>query len=188
LACVAVLVPAALAARVHVRVEGKTQTIFGATEPVLDVPSTALDALETASATGEFYYHVKLFSFGSFVDQIGRYPGSGASGWSFKVNGAAPQVGADSVQLKDGDTVLWYWSTFSGTGGSPTLELKRVKKPRCYRVFSVDDKGNASPAAGAVLHVDSRSIKTKGGGACLRRPHGLVRATLQGSVRSNALA
>src|SRR5436190_1211211 len=32
-----VLVPAALAARVHVRVEGKTQTIFGSAEPTLIV-------------------------------------------------------------------------------------------------------------------------------------------------------
>jgi len=38
-----VLVPAAFAARVHVRVEGKTQTIFGSTEPTLNVKATALD-------------------------------------------------------------------------------------------------------------------------------------------------
>jgi len=48
LAVMLVLVPAALAARVHVRVEGKTQTIFGTTEPTLDVKANALDALEAA--------------------------------------------------------------------------------------------------------------------------------------------
>src|SRR5262249_59485649 len=53
-----VLVPSALAARVHVRVEGKTQTIFGTTEPTLNVTATALDSLETASLAGELYYHV----------------------------------------------------------------------------------------------------------------------------------
>ena len=55
LAAVLVLVPAAFAARVHVRVEGKTQTIFGATEPTLNVKANALDALEAASLAGEFY-------------------------------------------------------------------------------------------------------------------------------------
>src|SRR5205823_7563965 len=58
LAVMFVLVPAALAARVHVRVEGKTQTIFGTTEPTLNVKVTALDALESASLAGEFFYHV----------------------------------------------------------------------------------------------------------------------------------
>ena len=42
------LVPAALAAGVRVRVEGQTQTIFGAAQPALQVggTSSALDALE----------------------------------------------------------------------------------------------------------------------------------------------
>src|SRR3954470_13812485 len=48
------VVPAALAVKVHVRVEGKDRTIFGATAPLTDVttsradvlPENALDALE----------------------------------------------------------------------------------------------------------------------------------------------
>src|SRR6266498_3707232 len=63
------LVPAALAVRVHVRVEGKTQTIFGSTEPTLTVKANALDALDSASLAGEFYYHVTVASFGPYVDQ-----------------------------------------------------------------------------------------------------------------------
>ena len=66
-----VLVPSALAIGVHVRVEGKTQTIFGSTEPTLSVQATAMDALEAASLAGEFYYHVVTASFGRYVDQIG---------------------------------------------------------------------------------------------------------------------
>ena len=93
-----VLVPVSLAAvRVHVRVEGKTQTIFGAAEPALSVKANALDALESASLAGEFYYHVTVGGFGPYVDQIGRYPAGGSSGWVFKVNGLSPPVGADAV-------------------------------------------------------------------------------------------
>jgi hypothetical protein len=181
------VVPAALAAvRVHIRVEGKTQTIFGATEPALSVKLNALDALEAASAAGEFYYHVSTASFGEYVDQIGRYPAAGSSGWVFKVNGISPPVGADAVTLKPGDRVLWYWATFGQTGGPPTLQLKRAKRG-CYRVLAQDDAGKTSSARGAVLHVDGRSVRTRAGSACVGKHRGLVRATMAGAVRSNAL-
>jgi hypothetical protein len=187
-AAVLVVVPAALAAvRVHVRVEGKTQTIYGATEPTLSVPLNALDALEAASLAGEFYYHVTTASFGKYVDQIGRYPAGGSSGWVFKVNGISPPVGADAVTLKAGDRVLWYWATFGQSGGPPTLLLRHAKR-NCYRVLAQDDAGKTSSARGAVLRVDGRSVRTKAGSACIGRHRGLVRATLAGAVRSNAVA
>src|SRR5919201_6247599 len=71
-----VLPASALAATVHVRVEGKTQTLYGAAEPTL-IANTPLDALEAASLAGEFFYHVASTSFGNYVDQIGRYAASG---------------------------------------------------------------------------------------------------------------
>jgi hypothetical protein len=181
------LVPAALAVRVHVRVEGKTQTIFGPAQPALDVKANALDALDAASVAGEFYYHVTVTGFGPYVDQIGRYAATASSGWVFKVNGVSPPVGADAVQLKAGDTVLWYWADFGPSGGPPTLQLKRPSR-NCYRVLAQDDNGKSSVAAGAVLHVGGRSVHTRKGAACVGRHHGLVRATLAGAVRSNALA
>jgi hypothetical protein len=180
------LAPAALAFRVHVRVEGKTQTIFGATEPSLDVKANALDALEAASFAGEFYYHVASSSFGRYVDQIGRYPAGGSSGWVFKVNGVSPPVGADAVTLKPGDRVLWYWATFGPNGGPPTLVLRPAKR-NCYRVLAQDDAGKTRAARGAVLHVDRRAVRARTGSACVGAHRGQVRATLKGAVRSNAL-
>jgi len=181
------LVPAALALRVHVRVEGKTQTIFGAAEPTLSVKANALDALESASLAGEFYYHVTVGGFGRYVDQIGRYPAGGSSGWVFKVNGLSPPVGADAVVLKPGDRVLWYWATFGPSGGPPTLVLRRASRG-CYRVLAQDDAGKTRAARGAVLRVDGRSVRARAGSACVGAHRGLVRATLKGAVRSNALA
>jgi len=183
-----VLVPVSLAAvRVHVRVEGKTQTIFGAAEPALSVKANVLDALESASLAGEFYYHVTVGGFGPYVDQIGRYPAGGSSGWVFKVNGVSPPVGADAVVLKPGDRVLWYWATFGPSGGPPTLVLRRTSRG-CYRVLAQDDAGKTRAARGAVLRVDGRSVRTRAGSACVGAHRGLVRATLTGAVRSNALA
>ena len=180
-------VPAALAVRVHIRVEGRTTTIFGATQPFVSAKATVLDALEAASGRGEFYYHVKQFSFGALVDQIGRYANAGSNGWTYKVNGAVAPVAADQQMLKDGDVVLWYWTTFSETGGPKTLVLTRAGKRNCYRVLAQDDAGKESVARGAVLNVDRRTVLTKAGRACLRGSHGLVRATLAGAIRSNVL-
>jgi Domain of unknown function (DUF4430) len=180
------VVPSALAARVHVRVEGKGQTIFGATQPTLSVQANALDALESASVAGEFYYHVTQASFGPYVDQIGRYAAAGNSGWVFKVNGVSPPVGAKDVTVRDGDRILWYWATFGATGGPATLVLRRTRA-NCYRVLSQDDRGALRAASGALLRVDARRVRTRAGRGCVGRHFGLVRATKPGTVRSNAL-
>lgn len=181
------VVPAASALRVHVRVEGKTRTIFGSAEPTLTVKANALDALESASVAGEFYYHVADTSFGPYVDQVGRYVAGASTGWVFKVNGVSPPVGADKVTLKDGDRVLWYWATFGPAGGPPTLLLKAASKRRCYRVVSQDDTGRTKAARGARLHVDGRSVAVRAGSTCVGKHRGLVTATLKGTVRSNAV-
>jgi hypothetical protein len=187
------VVPAALAVRVHVRVEGKTRNIFGPTAPLVDVNANALDALQSASALGEFYYHVTVSSFGPYVDQVGLFPAAGQTGWVFKLNGASPPVGADKAELKDGDTVLWYWAQFGIAGGPKTLVLAPGGKSNCYRVQAQDDNGVRSAAVGAVLHVGKRDVRTQGatGAAvgCIGAHRGLlVRATLAGAVRSNAVA
>jgi hypothetical protein len=187
-----VLVPTALGVRVHVRVEGKTQTLFGPTAPLLEGGANALSALDAASASGEFYYHVQSASFGNYVDQIGRYAAAGSAGWVFKVNGVSPPVGADAVTLKDGDSVLWYWAEFGASGGPPTLKLSRVGQRRrsgpCYEVSQFDDAGKQSPRPNATLHVDGRNVRaTRLGLSCPGKHAGLVRATSPGAVRSNAV-
>jgi hypothetical protein len=187
------VVPAALAVRVHVRVEGKTRNIFGPTAPLVDVNASALDALQSASALGEFYYHVTVSAFGPYVDQVGLFPAVGQTGWVYKLNGVSPPVGADKAVLKDGDTVLWYWAQFGVAGGPKTLVLTRVGKSNCYRVQAQDDNGARAAALGAVLRVGKRDVRTQGAtqGAvgCVGAHRGLlVRATLAGAVRSNAAA
>ena len=185
-ALAALLVPSALGARVSVRVEGRTLSIFGSLETRFEAGANPMQALDLASLRGEFYYHVTTTSFGPYVDQIGRHPAGGTNGWVFKVNGASPPVGADQVQLNDGDRVLWYWATFGPTGGPPTLHLTRTGR-NCYRVVSENDQGTDRTAAGALLQVDGRRVRTRAGRACVGKHTGTVRATLAGAVRSNAL-
>ena len=177
----------ALSATVKVRVEGKTKTIFAPTEITVDA-FNAIDALEMASSLGEFYYHVTNTSFGPYIDQVGRYGGSGDSGWVFKVNGSSPPVGADQVTLKDGDTVLWYYATFGPTGGPPTLEVKASKG--CYTATAYDDNGKPTAVSNLQWHVGSKQTVagTTGTAFCPKKHTGLlIRATADGAVRSNAV-
>jgi hypothetical protein len=178
--------PPASAAIGKIRVEGRTRTIFGATNPRVSA-ANALDALTKASNAGEFFVHVTDTSYGPYVDQVGLYAAFGSSGWAYKVNGVSPPVGADQYQLKDGDQVLWYWAFFGLQGGPKTLRLERTQAG-CYRVLSQDDQGSETPAAGATLHVDGRAVQTHAGKACVGPHRGPVRATMQAAVRSNALA
>jgi hypothetical protein len=179
----------ALAATVHVRVEGKTKNLFAPTE-VSVTASNALDAIQQASLLGEFYYHLTTTSFGSYVDQVGLYGGSASSGWVFKVDNASPPVGADQVSLKDGDTVLWYYADFGPTGGPPTLSVKTATKAGCYTAQAFDDNGKAATVAGLQWHVGSKTTVsgTTGTNYCPGKHTGLlVRATATGAVRSNAV-
>jgi hypothetical protein len=178
------MAPAALAANVKIRVEGKSTTIFGATQPTVTADN-ALQALDVASFAGEFYYGKTTSSFGDYVSQIGKYPADQSTGWVFKVNGISSQVGADKAVLKDGDVVLWYYATFGATGGPPTLELQRLPG-NCYLVESFNDAGTRTRAATATLLADGKRFKTKSGRACIGKHVGLVRATAPGAVRSNA--
>jgi hypothetical protein len=179
----------ALAATVHVRVEGKTKTLFAPTE-VSVTASNAMEAIQQAALLGEFYYHVTTTSFGPYVDQVGFYGGSASSGWVFKVDNASPPVGADQVKLKDGDTVLWYYADFGPTGGPPTLAVKAAAKAGCYTATAYDDNGKSAAVTGLQWHVGSKTTVsgTTGTNYCPGKHLGLlVRATATGAVRSNAV-
>jgi Domain of unknown function (DUF4430) len=180
------VVPSASGALARVRVESRNATIFGANQPRV-LATNAMAALEAASRTGDFYYHVASTSFGPYVDQIGRLGGTGSSGWVFKVNGASPPVGADQVTLSAGDVVLWYYADFTDQGGPPTLELRRLGGG-CYRVSARNDAGTVVPATRAVLRVDARRVAVTGARACPGPHKSIVRATAPGMIRSNAVA
>jgi hypothetical protein len=175
----------AAAAVVHIRVEGKTQTIFGGTEPTV-AGTNALEVLLNAARAAEFFAHITTTAFGPYVDQIGYYPAAGQTGWVFKVNGASPPVGADQVKLNDGDRVLWYFAQFGIAGGPSTLDLRRAGAG-CYNAVAQDDKGAARVPPGLVFHVGTKTVPAPAGHICPKAPHGLVWATAPGTVRSNRL-
>jgi hypothetical protein len=139
----ALLVPEALAVKVRVRVEGRDLTIFGATAPLIDVtspranplPESALDALESASVLGEFYYHLTTWP-DVRVDQIGRIAEFGQTSWAYKVNGVAPDVGAAEYRLRPGDSVVWY-TVLQAARRHLCCSVGAVVTPSCSRTTRV---------------------------------------------------
>jgi hypothetical protein len=182
------LAPLARAARVSIRVEGRTQTIYARAPRLVDAGS-ALEALQTAARGAEFYVHVQETSFGPFVDQIGFYAATGGSGWVYKVNGASPPVGADQYRLEDGDSVLWYWADFDATtfAGPKTLQLVKTAR-RCYAAYEQDDTGARTLARGVRIWIGSHAAGSSATGRfCLKAHTGLVHVRKPGDVRSNGL-
>ena len=90
------------------------------------------------------------------------------------------------MQLKDGDTVEWYYATFGANGGPPTLVLT-MTKPGCYAATGQDDTGAKKVPAGLVFRTGNRTISAPAGHICFKTPHALVWATAPGAVRSNRL-
>ena len=188
---------------VTVRVEGKTRTIFASSAPSL-VPAqgtlaaegdatvelaapTVLGALEAASLAGEFNYNLKLFSFGSFVDRVGRFGSRGVTGWFFKVNGKAPELGASDVVLKDGDTVLWYWAKLNPVTFDGPDSLNLIRKQGCLVAQALNAKGNAARAKNVVFKLDSaRRIRSKSGRLCATNWE-TAQVVKRGHVRSQVL-
>src|SRR5438445_411925 len=115
-----------------------------------------------------------------------RYPAGGSSGWIFKVNGIVPPVGADHVTVKDGDTVLWYWATFTGSAGPLTLEVETsiVKGKRCFFATGRNDAGRASRIRGVVYTVNGRRVSSTTGVVCTRLGRYTVRVAKTGAIRS----
>jgi hypothetical protein len=196
------LAGSAAALTVHVRVEGVTKTIFGAAERELEAFAgavvaddgslheltrpTGLGALEAASREGEFFYRLKSFSFGLFVDWVGRYPAQGTSGWVYKVNGVSPPVGAADYVLEDGDRVLWYHAEFGPEGGPKSLEL--VARPGgCFQAVLQDDAGKSTPAGDVIFLVDGRRVRSASGESCPTGQWRRLRATKAGAIRSRVV-
>ena len=138
----AALATPALAARVKVRVEGKTTTIFGATEPALTSRHQRPRTLDAASLAGEFYYHVKPWALRRPDRTLPRGRLQRLE-LQDQRRLAARRLGPGAV--KDGDTVLWYWATFSEQGSTPTLVLRRRAKANCYSVVSQNDRAWRRP-------------------------------------------
>jgi hypothetical protein len=75
-------------------------------------PKTVLDLLKQLDTQDkEVRLVTKEYSgLGILVEGIGdKANGTDGKYWQYKVNGVMPQVGADKLEIKSGDTIEWYF-------------------------------------------------------------------------------
>ncbi len=114
-----------LTVTVDVRIEGRNDTIWTGTLTFsnstiitddgiyyLNEP-TALGALDEANKTAGFGYKVSAYPWGLYVYEVAGEAASGYDGWMYRVNFIMPWAGASEYTLSDGDSVLWYYGSWT---------------------------------------------------------------------------
>ncbi len=93
--------------------------------------ATALGALNEASKIAEFSYTVDdswYIQYGSLlIDSINGIKNEGMKGWQYWVNypdEPLPWVGADKYEVKEGDTVDWFYGDFSSNPGNCEILIR----------------------------------------------------------------
>jgi hypothetical protein len=125
---------------------GKSVQIKGATAlGVLGQASKLTPALRPLLVTDHF-----LSEFGLGLCGIGRSKTTKKLSWYLKVNHKNPNKGGELVKLHSGDEVLWALEPYPYPDELSLVAPHEAElgKPFTVSVFSYDDKGKKSPAAG----------------------------------------
>ncbi len=202
---VGALVVPAYAATAKVRIEGAQRTVFAGSATLGTTAMTdsagashsesnnALSVLDSAARQGAFPYVLDNLSFGLFVSSIGGelplltppYPG-----WSYRVNGVSPTVGADKYTVKDGDSVLWYYGAWDASPTAAVVPSGYVAVGTTSTVTAqqLDSAGKASALSGATVYFGSKAVTSAADGkaqAVLAAPGDYgVRVEKDGYIRS----
>ncbi len=209
------LVPAgaqAAPAKVKVRVEGATKTIFegavktdvhpvdggdgsgahtcdGTNGGASSIPGpTATGALDDAAKLGNFSWTGSFDpSFSDFsVSKIGPNASTSTKFWGVAVQGQQLQVGGCQFKVSPGEEVLWAYDMF---GKKHILELRGPRRARAGKAFRVKvvDGQDGKPVRG--VRVGGKKTNRKGIAKLRYRHIGTKRlkARRSDSVRSNQL-
>ncbi len=96
-----------------------------------------LEALDGSGITqeGAESGYVSEMSYGGKT--LGEFDKGENSGWLYKVNGELPDVGLTSYEIKDGDSILWYYTedwTKDPDAGSRREEIEQANKEAAKNV------------------------------------------------------
>jgi hypothetical protein len=128
---------------------GKPVTVRGATALGL----LAQGARSTASLRPLLVTDAFLSEFGLGICGVGGSSSSAKKSWYLKVNHRNPELGGDSVKLRQGDEVLWALAPFPYPN-ELRLEAPAEATPGVpfeVQVYSYNDRGKRRPAAGATV-------------------------------------
>ena len=97
--------PAPIDTTVPISVRNGSNTLFAGAVSINKTSATALDALKATNLSLD----IASTGLGTYVRSVAGIGPTGASGWQFAANGIAPQTAADTVLIKSGDNIQWFY-------------------------------------------------------------------------------
>ncbi len=165
---------------------GKSVQVKGATAlGVLGQASKLTPALRPLSVTDHF-----LSQFGLGLCGIGKSQTTKKLSWYLKVNHKNPNKGGELVKLHKGDEVLWALEPYPYPDELALIAPHEAEpgKPFTVSVFSYDDKGKKTPAAGVSVTGASAPTGADGTTAVTLSAPGVLIATHGTDIPSNQVA
>ena len=98
---------------VSVRVRNNSNTIaYSSAIEIESMRTSVLDALKSLLDEANIDYLIQGGTYVSEIDGLGEFENGANSGWLYSVNAITPSTTASKdYKLKDGDVVLWYYTT-----------------------------------------------------------------------------
>jgi hypothetical protein len=165
---------------------GKSVQVKGATAlGALIQASKITPALRPLSITDHF-----LSEFGLGLCGIGKSTTTKKLSWYLKVNHKNPNKGGEKVKLHKGDEVLWALEPYPYPDELSLIAPHEAEanKPFTVTVFSYDDKGKKSPAAGVSVTGASAPTGADGTAQVTLSAPGVLTATHGKDIPSNQVA
>ncbi|HEU4944027.1 MAG TPA: hypothetical protein VFT10_02590 [Solirubrobacterales bacterium] len=165
---------------------GKSVQVKGATAlGVLSQASKLTPALRPLLITDHF-----LSEFGLGLCGIGKSHTTKKLSWYLKVNHKNPNKGGELVKLHKGDEVLWALAPFPYPDELSLVAPHEAEpgKPFSVSVFSYDDKGKKTPAAGVSVTGAAAPTGADGTTMVTLSAPGVLTATHGTDIPSNQVA
>jgi hypothetical protein len=98
------------------------------------IDNTAWDASAKAFSSSGLVFDASDSSYGMYLNTITSpytkealgYDSASGKYWQFFVNGKVSEVGASSVKLSDGDSYVWYYSSYGSTVPTDTVSVSVI--------------------------------------------------------------
>ena len=132
------------AIKVDLRIEGVKSNLYYKKGIEIEPGATVEDLMalvnELDEDIGIVFTNSTLGAYISEISGLAEFEYGGYSGWSFMVNGEAPTVGMGLVELKDKDSVVFYYGDPWGAPGMqyPVPDLSSLYTEGVIRFFSKD--------------------------------------------------
>ena len=89
-------------------------TILSAASSDFESGDTVLDFTKMVLTENDISYDASS-GYMAAIDGLAEFDNGVQSGWMYKVNGNFPDYGADSVNVEDGDNIVWVYTSNMGT-------------------------------------------------------------------------